>query len=433
MIRAIKSVLMCAAIFIGCSSRVCIAQEDQTIYVGDWEVSAKTLASSGTGVCRISSGGEISKTSLSFISWDVNHFEMQIANRNWQIPENAKGTVRFRFDNGFSASADFSRGTRTSMYFVPSRDRSNELLYRFLNAFESAGSISLTLPDRSVHEISLNGSKRASYVFAECLKVWPGSNARSTSPPNLQGILASAPQNSPQASRRPMELGPPSSGGSRSTTPNTRRYASSGSAFSVSGDGVFVTNFHVVDHCVANAIRPQVLIGDAWENAAVIAQSQSDDLALLRISSRRNFPFLKIASRPVRLGESTYVFGYPLAGLLSDSGNFTLGTVSALNGLRSDPRSLQISAPVQPGNSGGPMVDDEGGLLGVVTSKLDAARVAQTTGDIPQNVNFAIKSSVLVRLLDASRVPFERASPSRKLTAPEIADKLTSVTARVRC
>ncbi|MFX4941208.1 serine protease, partial [Acinetobacter baumannii] len=86
----------------------------------------------------------------------------------------------------------------------------------------------------------------------------------------------------------------------------------------------------------------------------------------------------------VRLGEGVAVFGYPLSGMLSTSGNFTLGNVTALSGLGDDSRYFQISAPVQPGNSGGPLVDANGNLIGVVTSKLNALKVmVATNGDIP--------------------------------------------------
>ncbi len=77
----------------------------------------------------------------------------------------------------------------------------------------------------------------------------------------------------------------------------------------------------------------------------------------------------------------------------------TTGEVSALAGLRDNPRQIQISAPVQPGNSGGPLLDGSGNVVGVVVSKLNAQRVARSTGDIPQNVNFAVKGAEVVEFL----------------------------------
>jgi S1-C subfamily serine protease len=97
-----------------------------------------------------------------------------------------------------------------------------------------------------------------------------------------------------------------------------------------------------------------------------------------------------------RLGEEIVVYGFPLAGLLASSGNVTTGNITALAGLGDDIRFLQISAPVQPGNSGGPVLDRNGNIVGIVVSKLDAIKTAIATQDIPQNVNFAIKLRVAV-------------------------------------
>lgn len=91
------------------------------------------------------------------------------------------------------------------------------------------------------------------------------------------------------------------------------------------------------------------------------------------------------------LGDDLLVFGYPLLGILSTSGNLTRGYLTAMTGLRDDERYMQISAPVQPGNSGGPVLDMGGDVIGVVTYKLDALMTMKAIGDLPQNVNFALK------------------------------------------
>ena len=103
------------------------------------------------------------------------------------------------------------------------------------------------------------------------------------------------------------------------------------------------------------------------------------------------------------------------AGALASSGNTTLGNITALAGLRDDSRFIQISASVQPGNSGGPVLDEAGRLIGVIEGKLDALKVARVTGDIPQNVNFAILASTLAHFLEASRIPYEFAVTATRL------------------
>ena len=140
------------------------------------------------------------------------------------------------------------------------------------------------------------------------------------------------------------------------------------------------------------------------------------------------------ALRPqVRLGESVYVFGFPLTGILATSGNFTTGTVTAVSGLGDDTRLVQISAPVQPGNSGGPLLDKFGNVIGVIVSKLNALNIAATTQDIPQNVNFAIKTAIATNFLDASNVLPHEAPRTRELSPEAIADLAKLFTVRVNC
>ncbi|MFV0409436.1 MAG: trypsin-like peptidase domain-containing protein [Paracoccus sp. (in: a-proteobacteria)] len=127
------------------------------------------------------------------------------------------------------------------------------------------------------------------------------------------------------------------------------------------------------------------------------------------------------------------VAGYPLSGILSGL-NITRGAVSSLKGVGGDAISMQISAPVQPGNSGGPAVDGEGRVVGVVVSKLNATQIAQTTGDIPQNVNFAIRGE-MARLFmfqnGVEPVIAEEGAPA--LDPVTLGKKLEAVTRLVEC
>jgi S1-C subfamily serine protease len=78
----------------------------------------------------------------------------------------------------------------------------------------------------------------------------------------------------------------------------------------------------------------------------------------------------------------------------------TKGEISSLLGIQDDPRQWQVSVPVQPGNSGGPLFDEHGNLVGLIEAKLDAVAMARATGDVPQNVNYALKSAYLMPMLD---------------------------------
>ena len=113
--------------------------------------------------------------------------------------------------------------------------------------------------------------------------------------------------------------------------------------------------------------------------------------------------------------------------------NITVGTISALSGPGNDARLLQITAPVQQGNSGGPLLDQSGNVVGVVVSKLDAMAIASLTGDIPQNVNFAIKQSLAQAFLDANGVDYETRTSAKELTTADIAEIGKRFTVPIEC
>ena len=236
-------------------------------------------------------------------------------------------------------------------------------------------------------------------------------------PPNL-GVEASAPAAQPAAV--PVTPAPP---------PQPKTSYSSGTGFFVTADGSFVTNAHVVADCSDIAVKAD----DGSVNKATrVATDTENDLALLKLA--------KVAARvaPIRvggrLGEGVEAFGFPHSDLLSSSGNFTLGNITAMSGLRDDSRYLQMSAPVQAGNSGGPLLDSSGNLVGIVAAKLDAIKMAVADGDLPQNVNFAVKSAMLAAFLDANRVTYKVGAPAAVALPPaDIADQARAMSGFVVC
>jgi hypothetical protein len=192
------------------------------------------------------------------------------------------------------------------------------------------------------------------------------------------------------------------------------RPRSSGTGFVVAA-GRALTNHHVIDGCQRVSIRTPR--GETLP-ARVLASDSRRDLALLGYEGEAGPP-LKFRDRPpVARGEMVVTYGFPLSGVLSSGPTLTTGDISALAGLRDNPLHFQISAPVQPGNSGGPLLDGSAHVVGVVVSKLNAMRIAQMTGgDIPQNVNFAIKGAEAVSFLLANRVSpplAESSGPDRR-------------------
>jgi S1-C subfamily serine protease len=139
--------------------------------------------------------------------------------------------------------------------------------------------------------------------------------------------------------------------------------------------------------------------------AELVARDANNDLAVVRLTGTNNRPASVAMFRegaPIRPGDAVVALGYPLAGLLATTANLSVGNVSALAGLGDDSRYVQISAPVQPGNSGGPLLDASGHLVGVVTAKLNAEHIARITGDIPQNLRQLTPTAVLAAADDAN-------------------------------
>ena len=200
---------------------------------------------------------------------------------------------------------------------------------------------------------------------------------------------------------------------------------SSGSGFYVSSEGHILTNAHVVAGCASVVIS---LPASKKESGSILATDARNDLALL-LSSRRpqSVPIFRAG---IRMGEPVASFGYPLANLLPSSGNFSMGHITATAGLHDDPRHLQISNPVQPGNSGGPLFDMKGNVVGVVASRL----TARLPKDVPQNVNFAIKSDVAIGFLDANNVPRARElRDAPHLDPADLAAVASDVSLHIRC
>ncbi len=210
---------------------------------------------------------------------------------------------------------------------------------------------------------------------------------------------------------------------------------STGTGFVVSAEGHVLTNHHVVEGC-AEVRTPAS--GAGPEPFAVVALDAYNDLAVVRLSPITDMLVVTVVAsfregRGVRPGDGVVAVGFPLHGLLASGVNVTTGTVSALAGIRDDIRYLQITAPVQPGNSGGPLLDMSGNVVGVVVGKLDALAVAEVTGDIPQNVNFAIKDSVARAFLDAQGIDYETAPAERALDAADVGELARRFTVLLEC
>jgi S1-C subfamily serine protease len=203
--------------------------------------------------------------------------------------------------------------------------------------------------------------------------------------------------------------------------------SSSGSGFYISSIGHIVTNHHVVSGCEAISLS-------SGEILRVLASEEATDLALLQLSQpQKSSPLALRSGRGARLADEILVAGFPLSGIVTPNLNVTIGNITALSGPSRDRRLIQISAPIQPGNSGGPVLDFSGRVVGVVVSKLDALAVASETGDIPQNVNFGVSLGTLQSFLDANGVDYITASEPRSLQPSDVAEMARISTVKILC
>ena len=172
--------------------------------------------------------------------------------------------------------------------------------------------------------------------------------------------------------------------------------SASGTGFLITPDGYVISNNHVVEG--ANQVR--LVTSAGLISAKVVKVDAANDLALLKAEGR--FAPLPItASRGVKLGGTVVTVGFPNIGLQGFAPKLAKGEIASLSGAGDDARYFQISVPVQPGNSGGALVDERGNVVGVVSAKLNASAALRSSGAWPENVNYAVKSSYLLSFLES--------------------------------
>ena len=203
-----------------------------------------------------------------------------------------------------------------------------------------------------------------------------------------------------------------------------------GTGFLVSTNGHLVTNAHVVQGCVGDILGN--LTGEAPSKLRLVSSDETNDLALLQATGAFK-EVAKIRDKAIQSGDSVVAIGYPFHGLLTSDFTVTTGIVSSLSGILNDTRFLQISAAVQPGNSGGPLLAASGDVVGVVAAKLNAIKFVRATGTIPENINFAIKTGALRDFLDNSVVPYQISDPKAELKTADIARNARAFTFLISC
>src|SRR5271157_183077 len=182
-----------------------------------------------------------------------------------------------------------------------------------------------------------------------------------------------------------------------------------GSCFAVRPDGIILTSNHITEG--ASTINVRFRDGYAGP-AAVIVSSHANDLAIVKVPAATPV-FLSLAPpRTTRIGQRVFTIGFPATPILGSEAKFSEGTISGFSGNGGEGNLLQISVPIQPGNSGGPLVTESGEVVGIIASTASPLAFAQITGALPQNVNWAVSA-------DFARPLFSPASAPRAETRDE--------------
>ncbi len=210
-----------------------------------------------------------------------------------------------------------------------------------------------------------------------------------------------------------------------------------GTGFSV-GHGYVLTNLHVV----AGMARVTVDLADGTHFARLVQFDEGNDIAILKIEGdggdgQPEPPRLRLGdATKMRPGDRVWTLGYPLAPVLGERPVLTEGSISSLSGLKGDPRLFQISVPIQPGNSGGPLFNDRGDVVGMTVASLNAAQMLKQTGAVPQNVNFAVKihfAKMMLNLIpDADRLFAPEATDLASASLAQQAERVMPAVALIK-
>jgi len=201
------------------------------------------------------------------------------------------------------------------------------------------------------------------------------------------------------------------------------------SGIAVSSSGDIVTNDHGVNGCSSMRVYTQALTLPA----SIVARDRQNDLALLHVNHGFAAPITFRDGSGIRQAETVVAIGFPYGAQFASNATVTSGSISALTGINDDSRFLQFTAPVQPGNSGGPLIDASGHVIGLVSAKLNELTGDGGSREVPQNVNFAIKSTVVREFLDANGVKYRAAPSVADLKSADIAEQVKQAVVYLEC
>ena len=205
--------------------------------------------------------------------------------------------------------------------------------------------------------------------------------------------------------------------------------ATAGTGFFITAEGYVLTSQHVV----AGAKRIEVITAAGVAQAKLIEADIPNDIALLKIDGRHT-PLTLSPSNATRLGHAVFTIGFPNTAMQGVEPKYSAGFINGLGGVQDDPHQFQINAAVQPGNSGGALVDEGGRAIGMIQCRLNPLKTFQQTGSLPQQVNYALKSDVLLTFIRAQPVLAGKLAPplAKVLSKEESVAAAQAATVRIQ-
>lgn len=205
----------------------------------------------------------------------------------------------------------------------------------------------------------------------------------------------------------------------------------SGSGVVVNGQGDVVTNHHVIEQCEAVLVHYEQ---GAWTDAEVVSRDAVQDLALLRTALAVRQPATLRSSPPVRPAEQVVATGFPLSNALgTDDITATFGAVGSVDGLTGHGHLMTVTALLRPGNSGGPILDMGGNVIGVGTRIFAPSSAGRSRDTAPDYTGVAVRSDAIIPFLSRNAVPFAPGAFSRHLGPSSVAELARQFTVRVVC
>jgi S1-C subfamily serine protease len=387
-----------------------------SIAVAGWSGGAFTDDNTGEFSNCIASASYKSGINFGVLVSKTYNWVLAFTHPSWSLTKGQKFPIVLSFDGRNTFNVD-GIATATSTVLVPMPDNS-----ALIKSFRAAHLMS-AFAQGNLFQFDLKGTAVLLPSLVSCVRTINAGGL--TAATNFTVVL---PPKQPPVQAAAMATSNPEPNHPQATSGKT--YGKSGTGFAISTSGHVVTNQHVIDGCVGDITAN--LSGEPQVVLRVVSTDETNDLALLQASA----PFKDVANireKPVHPGDSVTAIGFPLHGLLTSDFTVTTGIVSSLSGVLNDTRYLQISAAVQPGNSGGPLLDSTGEVMGVVAAKLNALKFAKATGDLPENVNFAIKTGALRDFLDNSAVAYRTADGAAELKTPEAASNARKFTLLISC